>query len=129
MRTRTAIRTAPRTLLLLVAAFALGCSGGDRSRPSGDGLRTVEGRVAAIDLTAMAVDGPGAVRVETEDGRTVEVLISACEGPCSVQANEVVLTLAVGDRVRVTGSERGDELVLHDDARHSIEVLRWTDSL
>lgn len=109
---------------LVCAVLACACSTQDQGgQGSTGGIRTVQGSIVAIDLTQMAVDGPGLVRVEPDDGKAVDLLVSACEGPCSIQANETLPTLSIGDRVRARGAGRDGELVIYDDELHFIEVL------
>ena len=118
--------SAPKALIpaLLTVVLTYGCSTPNQDgSSSAGGIRTVEGTVEAIDLTEMAVDGPGLVRVEPDDGKAVDLLVSACEGPCSFQANEALLTLSVGDRVRARGEHRDGQLLIYDDELHFIEVL------
>lgn len=74
-----------------------------------DDDRTITGRVAAVDLDPMMVDGDGIVTVETADG-LVRVYIAARMGLCAAEIlspNE----LAVGDAVEVRGEAVADDAV------------------
>ena len=85
------------TLALLVAA----CSA-PAPRPDELGEVTVTGELTALDVEPMTRDGNALLELRT-DGGTARVEVPSGEARCPAEGLELVLGLALGERVTVTG--------------------------
>ncbi len=87
-------------LLLLV----VGCSGsGNEAILESGSTTTLAGTIVDINLEPMAVDGDGVITLETADGATARVFVSARANLCAAEGLAVIGELAVGDRVEAHG--------------------------
>ena len=88
--------------------------------PSAAGDVTVAGRVTAVDLSAMPLDGPGRLQLRTDSGE-VAVEIPSGEAQCEAEGLELVAAVRVGDRLAVTGAQaRPDAPVVPCAAGHAV---------
>lgn len=116
-------------LALLGALLLAGCGGSDAARLGEAGeVVSVTGTVESVDASAMAVDGPAEIILNSEEHGDVLVLVAACEGPCSRQAVERLSELEEGEVWRATG-ELGSEgrLRIDDPASHGLAPVAGLD--
>ena len=85
----------------------------------------VEGVVLDIDITPMFVDGPAILHIRTDESKTIIVYVSACEGTCSIKANNILHKIKIGDRILAKGqSGRDGSITIYDDERHLLRILQ-----
>jgi hypothetical protein len=78
---------------------------------AGPDRMTVTGSVTKIDKSAMAVDGPAKIIINSDSGETQTVRIPARAQQCSQSADVISLdSISVGDQVSVRGSLHADSI-------------------
>ena len=90
--------------VLLAMAFVTGCDTSSETSATDAALvadGAVTGSVVAVDMAALAYDGPGLIALDTEDGR-VTVLIQSSYNLCKADLGPA-FDLKPGDRVEVRG--------------------------
>ena len=92
------------TLVGLCFAFAACNSAAVQDRPEPEKPdRRVQGEVLDVDASPMAYDGDAVIRVQTEAGEEVRVLIPARLNLCAAEGLGLYSELEPGDRVEVQG--------------------------
>lgn len=113
-----------RTLSALVFAALLlhGCASHESLVPGED--VSLNGRVTAIDVTPMFVDGDGLLTIESSAFGVVTIRIAARETLCPARGLDVFQTLSVDDRVSVVGTVTESRVVRPcTKASHLLERL------
>jgi hypothetical protein len=109
-----------RWMHLFLFCFALtACSQLARSLGSEGELATVTGTVESVDISPMAYDGPAELRIRSQEHGLIRVYVSACMGPCALDAVNALSEIRPGESWRATGEVSGDhELALYDPVKH-----------
>lgn len=82
---------------------------------------TVEGEVRQVDMSEMAVDGPGRIRLRTAEHGRVTILVQSCLGPCVLEAVEALGQMERGERWQATGELQEDgEIVIYEASAHEL---------
>lgn len=85
---------------------------------------TVEGRVVAVDTAPWAYDGNATVKLDSASHGAVELQFPARWNLCRAGAIGDLQTLAVGTRVRATGTVNAPRtLTVCEDATHGLQRL------
>jgi len=87
-------------------------------------VERVKGTVLDIDVTPMFVDGPGLLRIRTDEAKKINIYVSACEGLCSREAVNVLNQIKVGDRIIVNGQARDDGSISVYKENHSLQIIQ-----
>lgn len=112
-------------LLALMLLALAGCAGPRQQQLGEPGeIATVQGAVRSVDSSALAVDGPAQVELDSDDYGRIVVHIAACEGPCVREAVSNLSEMRTGQRWRATGEVRQDgDLLIYDQGLHELTPL------
>lgn len=81
----------------------------------------ITAEVINIDLHAMVMDGPGLLVVRSNAGETIKIEISSCEGPCVLEASELLQSLQIGEKVMFRGDMKSNKVRIFDVNHHYLK--------
>ena len=112
------------SLVLLILAGLGACVPAGQPLGETGSIATINGTVASIDTSEMAVDGPARIVLNSDQYGKVTVLVASCLGPCALDVVERLDSIQTGDRWQARGEVEGENtLVIYDEAEHSLEPL------